>query len=360
MSKKKQRKVEIERNDLADVVQQKLEEWKPYAPIIFTVIALVIIGIGGGIWWVQNQKQKRALQWTELGEAIRQSERTEGTTTPLTEFAKNNPDSDAAMWAYFVAGDMEIRNGVTRPASQKEDSKKNFESAKEHLLKVVSSDRKLDKMLRRRATYALAYAHESLGEFEDAKKLYDQLIDEGQESPYYAEASRGASRATRLDVRQFYEKYVSWEPNTGDAPGDALPEMPNIDFPEMTQTPSSAGGQFDPTKTFDNAPKPPGQGTDDKKSSDDNDKKVVPEKTDGEKAGNKNKGNKNAGNKNAGNKNAGNKNAGNKNAGNKNAGNKNAGDKNAGDKKSADKKSEDKSDSDKTKDKSDKLPLNPA
>ncbi len=261
MSKK--RKEELEHNELADRLEEQFEKWKPYLPIIGAVVGIIVVLICGGVWYYHNQKAKRAAVWKELGEAVQQSSRIAGSTSALDSFAENNPDTDAALWAKFFAGDIEIKNAILvdqrtgKPAwlADKKKSKAGLTKAKKYLVDVVNSERKMDKMLRRRATFALAYAHESLGEFDDAKKYYDELVEEGDESPLYDAALLGSKRCKSKDVSEFYTMFDSWD-TFGEAPGSVLlPRIPDIEFTDEIKEPIG-GGSFDPTLENDPAPKP--------------------------------------------------------------------------------------------------------
>ena len=269
MSKK--RKEELEQNELADRLEKQFEAAKPYLPIAGAIVGVIILLIGGGVWYYHSQKAKRAAVWKELGEAVQQSNKIAGSTSALDSFANDNPDTDAALWAKFFAGDIEIKNAtMIDPRNGKPawlaDKKKAFaglEKAKTYLKDVVNSDRKMDKMLRRRATFALAYAHESLGEFDEAKGYYAKLVEEGEASPLYHAARLGVSRSGSPEIKEFFTMFNSWD-TFGDAPSDQmLPTIPNIEFTDEIRE-KVGGGDFDPGAEKNDAPKPPGDS--DKKS----------------------------------------------------------------------------------------------
>ena len=271
----KNKKDELEQNELVDVLTKKYEEYRPYMPVILSVAGVVIAVIVGASWYFYNQGQKRDARWAELSEAMRAAYTTErGNSKVLTEFADAHPDTDAALWASFVAGDIEI-NGVGGASyTDKEAVVKRYQAAKTELMKVIESSRDKDKMLERRAMFALAYAHEGLGEFDDAEKLYQQLVEEGEDAPLFAAATRGLARTQSKEIRDFYTLYQSWETSTGDAPGKLLPRIPDISFPGLPEKKPAPGGQF--------TPEDPNKKSDDDKSGD-SDLPPTPPKSDDKK-----------------------------------------------------------------------------
>ena len=61
-------------------------------------------------------------------------------------------------------------------------------------------------MLQRRALFGLAYAMESLGEFDEAGKYYSQLIEEDSELADVAK--RGLARTQDRELRAFFEVFI--------------------------------------------------------------------------------------------------------------------------------------------------------
>jgi tetratricopeptide (TPR) repeat protein len=87
-----------------------------------------------------------------------------------------------------------------------------------------------------RSTFSLAYAHESLGEFEEARKLYQQLVEQAPDSAFGQAAQRGLHRCTDPSFAIVYDRFKEWEDPFAVAPGETPSEKPDISFPEIPET----------------------------------------------------------------------------------------------------------------------------
>ena len=284
MSKKKRQ--EFQQNELVDLIGRKYGEWRPYMPVILSVVGVVVAVIIGGVWYFQQQKRNPEKRWEAFSDALDSAYSTRGgNPDTLTAFAEAYPGTESAHWANFIAAHFLLEQGSTAlinlanntaTEADKGTAEKRFEEAKSILQEIVDSNDDIDKMLMRRAMYLLAYAQEGLGEFDDAQKIYEQLVDEGKESPVYRTALRAVKRVSRSEVRDFYKLYTSWEPVTGSAPGKLLPRVPNISFPEPPTVAPGPGAPFELPDLDDGKAKSDAKGKQPGKDGDSNSPPVVP------------------------------------------------------------------------------------
>ena len=149
--------------------------------------------------------------------------------------------------ALQLAGDYDMRTGLSKLSFDREGGIKLIEKARDSLQAVVDAPAtQKSTMLQRRSTFSLAYAYESLGDFEKAKVLYQQLVDAAPDAAFADSARRGVKRTSNPEYVALYEKFKNHEDVLGDAPGPAIPQKPDISFPDLdgSETKTGGGGEF--------------------------------------------------------------------------------------------------------------------
>ena len=230
--------------------EKLLEDIKPYLTTIMLCVVAVVLGFIAIAFWNQTMFQSSAASWRDLSNYSSIAIRT-GEVAGLEQVAVDHADTKAGSWAMQLAGDQQLRAGLEQLAYNREDglglirkSKANFKGVFE------AKDAAKTEMLKRRSNFSLAYACESLGEFPEAKALYQQLVDEAPDSAFANAARRGIKRTSNDDFAALYDKFKSWEEEEiGEAPGPTVPKRPDISFdgidvPEGEKPP--AGGDFEP------------------------------------------------------------------------------------------------------------------
>jgi len=109
-------------------------------------------------------------------------------------------------------------------------------------------------MQQRRSMFSLAYANESLGEFDAAKTMYQRVIDEAPDSIFAESAQRGLERASNPSFAKLYDDFASYKPAVEEAPGAVVPDAPDIDFPEIDlpkEEPADTSSSFVPEASSD-------------------------------------------------------------------------------------------------------------
>ena len=151
----------------------------------------------------------------------------DGRFSHLTDMAEQFPKPISSRWALLIAGDMNLREGLSSIGEDREGAIRKLDEAKRLYQQVVESKFIKTPMLQRRALFGLAYAMESLGEFDEAGKYYSQLIEEDSELADVAK--RGLARTQDGELRAFFEVFTKTP--TFEAPL-LLPTRPNSDFLE--------------------------------------------------------------------------------------------------------------------------------
>ena len=250
MSKKQiKEEYHLGENDLTAWIEAKLGHLKPYASQITLVAALIFAAFVGIAYFVNYRQTVYADQWRELNLA-NHNFRLNGNTTSLLEVAEDYPNQKAGMWSLQMAGDSELRTGISQLSYAREDGLKFIKRAKENLQRVVDAPSAIKSSdLQRRSLFSLAYACESLGQFDEAKQHYQRLVDEAPDSAFAEPARRGVSRCSNPDMIALYETFKNWKDLADDAPGPNVPTIPNIEFPDIDVAPTSdapqSGGNFD-------------------------------------------------------------------------------------------------------------------
>lgn len=219
---------QLEKNELVEWLDQKFGHLRPYVgQILFGIVALIAL-IFAAAFFFKSRADLQATQWQNLSSAINTFS-LDRQTSHLLNLAEEYPDAESSMWALQLAGDVELRNGLSTLNSDTSAAMRNLEKAKKAYQKLLDSPVKKNPELLQRATYSMAYCLESLGEFEEAKKIYQKIVDEAGSSVYGEPAKLALTRLAQPEIVAFYEAYKK----TAVAPLGELPKRPDITFPEL-------------------------------------------------------------------------------------------------------------------------------
>ena len=213
-------------------VEKIYEAIKPHLTTIGLVIVAGLLGFIAIAFLMRSQFDKKALQSRELFNASTIALRT-GDTQGLEDVAANYPDTKPGLWALQMAGDHQLRLGLDQLSIDREAGNQLIEKAKVNLLAIVDAPQTAKTtMLDRRSHFSLAYAYESLGQLDEAKEIYNKLVEEAPDSAFADPARRGSKRASNPQYAALYNKFANFEEEViGEAPAAPIPEgKPNIDF----------------------------------------------------------------------------------------------------------------------------------
>ena len=196
--------------------------------LLICILAWVIISY---LW--QNSRDAAAAPSRQLADAMQQFNVTSNVDS-LKQMKTDYPNAIATNWAMLIAGDYELNRGLSQYASDREGAIRLIKRSKESFQEIVDSpSTSKTTMQQRRSMFSLAYANESLGEFEEAKSLYQRVLDEAPDSIFTESARRGLERSSDPDFEKVYKEFADYKPESEEAPGVAVPDAPDIDFPAI-------------------------------------------------------------------------------------------------------------------------------
>ena len=226
---------QLEQNELVEWLDKKFGHLRPYtSQILFGLLALMALGLAIA-YLIYTRMDVQAKQWQTLNSAIN-TFNLDRQTSYLTNIAEEFPDAESSMWALQIAGDVEMSNGLQQLNSDPQSAVRNLEKAQKYYNKLLDSPTKKSTELVQRSTYALAYCTESLGQFEEAKKLYQKIVDQAGTSVYAEPSKMALERLAQPEILAFYEAYK----RSAVAPLGELPKRPDISFPEAPAAGSSS------------------------------------------------------------------------------------------------------------------------
>ncbi len=251
MSKQKQQDNEMVDNDLVSYLETKVGHLKPYWSHITLAVCLVVLAIIGSFYLMEQTRAAEASKWRDVSIAF-QNYRNTTNNESLKQLAEELPDDKAGMWSLIYAADAEVRSGLNDFLTDRNSGFDKLKKAQGFYQQILDSKADVSPMLQRRATLGLAYAYESSGDFNNAEKYYQQIVDLGEESPFYEGAKRGVERSTDSELIKLFDKFRNYEPPIEEeAPGEGLPQRPDISFPEGNEQPDSGGGDFSTPSAVD-------------------------------------------------------------------------------------------------------------
>ncbi len=242
---------ELEKNEILEWADKKFGKLKPHLKTIGLGLMALLVAIFGFLFVRNMQSNTYAQQWQSLYLATTNLWRTSSTES-LNNIAEIEPDSVAGVWAMQLAGDAQMSQGLAKLVTDRNAALKNFGNARNLYQKINDSKAKKSPMLLQRSLFGLAYACESLGEFDAAKDHYMKLVESVSDSPFANQANRALDRLANPEIREVWEQFKT----TGVAPASGLGENPDdISFPESGLGAGESGNTLEvPMKTPESTP----------------------------------------------------------------------------------------------------------
>ena len=224
-----------------DSLEKFIDSVKPYANLIGLGLLALFLLFLAIIWMMKVRSDLEEGKWITLSRQMGVFTQTSNTSS-LKEVAEQFPDSSAGFWALQVAGDFDLRSGILELARDRQAGFREINKAKDTLKKLVDVDPVLKSpLLQQMSLSSLAYAHESLGEFDEAERLYRQLVESVPDTAFGQRAAEGLARVTDSSFHAVYQKFKDWEDPLSIAPGPAITPSPDISFPDVTDIPPGEG-----------------------------------------------------------------------------------------------------------------------
>lgn len=239
---KRERRHELEQNELADWLAKLFERTKPYQTAILAVVILVAVAVGGYLWWSRQSAQRTTAGWDQFYRAQQSHD-----PADFEAVLEDYPDADAARWARAMAADLRLAIGCDALFEDKSFAKQQLREAVDHYLRLLEDDH-CGPMLRQRATFGLARARESQGDLQKAIEHYRQLTENWPEGPFADQAARRLKDLNRPDTKKLYDRFAKFDPKPSYAEEPGLPgDLPEFGDPNaLPPDPPADGSLFAP------------------------------------------------------------------------------------------------------------------
>ena len=238
---KSQRRHELQTNYLADHLGTAAEAGKPYAMwVTIAVAALVIVGVGYGIYSTQSHKAN-AQAWGDY-----YFNYGTGDAEVFRQVVEDHPRTSAANWAMQAWADNQLMIGLDQIYTNRKEAEENIQQAIDAYNDVLRSTDEED--LKNRAAIGLAQAYESIGKLDEASRYYQQVASSSPNA-FSNMANERLAWIKSGEGKTFYDWFASVRSTP--APPPALPSdlskpptMPDISFPQK-QNPLTLPGASD-------------------------------------------------------------------------------------------------------------------
>jgi hypothetical protein len=272
---KSERRHELQQNELAGWLTEKIESVKPHATQIALAAAAVVVLILAAFWYFRGDATVTAGNWSSYFSAMNQPRDRE---KALEEVNTKIPGTPAALWAKMSIGDSSAEQGGRAMFTDRPEALKQLQRA-EAAYKDVEA-RATDPSLKARAQLGLGKVYESLCKPEEARKYYE-LAAQGLKGTSIGKAAEAdAARMKNPDQVALLEWFAVQTPKRpapfpgmgGGIPGlpNDLPARPDLSVPNFsppggldldnigTGTPTVPGPEFPTPGTTTPGTTPPG------------------------------------------------------------------------------------------------------
>lgn len=225
---KSERRHDLQSNELATTLGAGIDKVQPFVQyIVGGVIIAAVLAVGWGVY-TNFARKSAAAAWTEYYFTLNT-----GDAESFKAIANDHPGSAAAIWAEQTAGDEYLADGID---ALYRDRGQGLELLKKAVACYEAVNSKAQQPeLRTRAVLGLAQAHESLGEIDKAKSLYQQVIAAGLQPAITTMATNRLAFLNSQLGKDFYTWFGKLKPSPAlppKMPGDlnVPPTSPNLKF----------------------------------------------------------------------------------------------------------------------------------
>lgn len=225
---KSERRHDLQNNELATTLGAGIDKVQPFVQyIVGGVVIAAVLAVGWGVY-TNFARKSAAAAWTEYYFTLNT-----GDAESFKAIANDHPGSAAALWAEQTAGDEYLADGID---ALYRDRGQGVELLKRAITCYEAVNSKAQQPeLRTRALLGLAQAHESLGEIDKAKTLYQQVIAAGLQPAITTMATNRLAFLNSQLGKDFYTWFGKLKPSPAlppKMPGDlnVPPTSPNLKF----------------------------------------------------------------------------------------------------------------------------------
>ncbi|HEX3658117.1 MAG TPA: hypothetical protein VHV55_20180 [Pirellulales bacterium] len=247
---KTERRHELQKNELADWLGEKLNQVQKYSGAIGASVLAVVVLIAVGLYISNRSANQAAVAWEEYFRAS-------GAENPdqLKELAERLAGSTPGKFARLRLADQQLQSGTNQLFQDRAEARKSLAGAVENYRWVA--EHAGDKLLEERATLGLAKSYESEDKLQEAREQYKKLLDRSPEGVYAREARDRLRDLDKQSTRQFYDWFAEQQTKP---PGSLEPGIPGL----KPKFDTSSLPTDEPDIKFQHAPatggnQPPGQ-----------------------------------------------------------------------------------------------------
>jgi len=239
---KGERRHELEQNQLADWLAQKIEAIKPYQNLIFGTVAVIAVLVGGYSWWVRQGTSEAEAGWDQFYLAMNRG----GSGAAPADFermAEEYAGTRVGPWAAVMAGDLRLGRGCRELFLDKTTANEELREAVAQY-ELVRNGR-YSPVLKQRATFGMARAREAQNKLDEAISLYEDVGTTWPDGIYAEPARQRLADLKKKSTRSFYDEFKQFNPKRSlvDEPGipgqrlpfesESLPDGPVFKQPIM-------------------------------------------------------------------------------------------------------------------------------
>lgn len=214
---KTERRHELQKNELADWLGDKLIALQKYSGAIGASVVAVVVLIALGIYLSNRSASQTALAWERYFRAS-----TTENTDELKQLA-DNLSSAAGQWARLRLADQQLDQATNQLFQDPVQARKSLAGAVDNYRWLA--EHSSDKLLQQRATLGLAKTYESEDKLPEAREQYEKLVKSWPDSVYGTEAKNRLRDLDKKSTREFYDWFAQRETSSPAAKGPGIPGL---------------------------------------------------------------------------------------------------------------------------------------
>ncbi|MBW3600462.1 MAG: hypothetical protein KY475_24760 [Planctomycetes bacterium] len=234
---KSERRHELQTNTLAHWINRQSENVKPHVNLILTVVLAAVAVVLAWVYFREWNASRSTAAWSDFYAAADSSD-----AAALAEMAERHAGEPASLWATLLAADIQLEMGAGQTFTDRRQAESSLKNALTGYEAVLNDDvHGREPLLRRRAMFGLAEAHEALfavtgdkTHLEAARQTYGKVADAWPDTVLGRSAEQKQAGLATQDAEDFLAWFSEQEPISQE-------------IPAMGEGPGSAGSPFDMT-----------------------------------------------------------------------------------------------------------------
>lgn len=203
---KTERRHELQKNDLADVLGHEIEFIRPYFKTILAVL-IAIVAVVFTIAFLSNQRAtKNAAAWGQFFDAI-----AEGDPELIEKFADNHASTRAGMWARLQAANQKLADGSRLMFEDRKEAEVSLDQARKDFQTLIDQS-SAERDIKRRARFGLAQTYVAMNDPESALPILEEIVKEDEADPVGKAAAEHLAQVKRLSEAQWFAWFDKHKP----------------------------------------------------------------------------------------------------------------------------------------------------